>query len=136
MRHATRRTDTHRCARNRAHQCALGDYSLRGRGVQLRTPRVKAALDPREPVTPIPVHQARAIQPLLPAKYSPLHGESGKGLQSVYLAALPEALGQLLSELVFRRGNAVRVSDARALQLASLELVERERWEQPEIRAL
>jgi hypothetical protein len=77
-----------------------------------------------------------AIQPLLPTKYSPLHGESGKGLQSVYLASLPEALGQLLSELVFRRGNLVRVSDARALQLASLELVERERWEQHEIREL
>jgi putative restriction endonuclease len=77
-----------------------------------------------------------AIQPLLPSKYSPLHLESGKGLQSVYLAALPNVLGELLSELAFQKGNPTRVSDARALQLASMEQVEREQWEQHQIREL
>src|SRR5262245_29360740 len=50
------------------------------------------------------------IQPLLPIKYSPLHREKGIGLQSVYLAALPEELGQLLIELVARDGNMLHVA--------------------------
>jgi len=38
------------------------------------------------------------LRPLLPAKYSPLQ-ESGNGLQSVYLAAVPEALADVLLSL-------------------------------------
>jgi hypothetical protein len=76
------------------------------------------------------------VQPLLPGKYSPLHAESGKGLQSVYLAALPAALGELLRELVAAAGNASQALDARGLLIASAEEPERERWEQHEIETL
>jgi hypothetical protein len=43
------------------------------------------------------------IEALLPEKYSPLR--DGKGLQSVYLAALPDKLGKLLWELVMNAHN-------------------------------
>ena len=39
-----------------------------------------------------------SIAPLLPSKYSPLQ-QSGDGIQSVYLAAVPDELGALLVEL-------------------------------------
>lgn len=39
------------------------------------------------------------LQPLLPAKYSPLQ-PSGNGLQSVYLAELPETLAEVLAGLI------------------------------------
>jgi hypothetical protein len=48
------------------------------------------------------------IRPLLPAKYSPLQ-ETGDGLQSVYLASLPQDLGELLLELLRAAGNSVSV---------------------------
>lgn len=76
------------------------------------------------------------IQPLLPEKYSPLHTESGKGLQSVYLAALPDALGRLLEGLVLRRGNPTQVRDGRAPRPGSMEQVERELWEAQEVTRL
>lgn len=75
------------------------------------------------------------IQPLLPEKYSPLQLQSGKGLQSVYLARLPDELGSLISNLIARRGNAIRVADSR-VHLASMEQLEHERWELHELNRL
>ncbi len=79
-----------------------------------------------------------AIQPLLPAKYSPLHPESGKGLQSVYLAELPPELGRVLWSLAGAQGNAPSARDPRVPLVRSAEEPEREIWEQhliEEIRA-
>jgi putative restriction endonuclease len=76
------------------------------------------------------------VQPLLPEKYSPLNVADGKGLQSVYLAALPSALGELLWQLIADRGNALQARDARGVLIASFEEPERERWEQHEVDAL
>jgi putative restriction endonuclease len=88
-------------------------------------------------VSPVrPRDEWMRVQPLLPIKYSPLHREKGIGLQSVYLAALPEALGELLSELIARGGNELRVADVRAGQGASMERTERERWERHEVELL
>jgi putative restriction endonuclease len=76
------------------------------------------------------------IQPLLPEKYSPLNRENGHGLQSVYLAALPTALGEMLWSAIVSRGNPLHVSDSRGLQLASTEEPERELWERHEVEQL
>jgi hypothetical protein len=75
------------------------------------------------------------IQPLLPEKYSPLNRDSGRGLQSVYLAALPLPLGELLASLVAHRGNKLQVADGRVLP-ALTEQLERERWERHEVERL
>lgn len=69
------------------------------------------------------------IQPRLPAKYSPLNPTDGKGLQSVYLAALPAELGTLLWKLVGKAGNALVARDAREPLVISAEEPEREVWE-------
>ena len=69
------------------------------------------------------------IRPLLPSKYSPLNVANGKGLQSVYLAALPSELGALLWTLVAMAGNPLQARDARATLVASAEEPEREVWE-------
>jgi putative restriction endonuclease len=76
------------------------------------------------------------IQPLLPAKYSPLDPANGKGLQSVYLAELPLELGVLLWSLIADLGNALVVRDARAALVASAEEPERENWERHELEEL
>jgi len=76
------------------------------------------------------------IKHLLPSKYSPLHSESGKGLQSVYLAALPDALGQLLASLIFLKGNPAYLADVNAPRLTSKEQLERDIWEHREIDRL
>jgi hypothetical protein len=76
------------------------------------------------------------IRPLLPHKYSPLNGANGRGLQSVYLAALPSELGELLRRLVADRGNPLRTQDARGVLVASAEEPERENWERHELRIL
>ncbi len=39
------------------------------------------------------------IKPTLPVKYSPLHRETGNGLQNVYLAAVPNAMADVLLAL-------------------------------------
>src|SRR5205085_4783534 len=46
-----------------------------------------------------PKDHAAILRPFLPAKYSPLQ-ESGDGLQSVYLAELPQALADALVGLI------------------------------------
>jgi putative restriction endonuclease len=74
-----------------------------------------------------------SIQRLLPEKYSPLHKEKGIGLQSVYLAALPDALGEHLDGLIRDRGN-LAVADRG--QFNSLERAERDRWERHELAEL
>lgn len=84
----------------------------------------------------IPRDEWLAIQPLLPEKYSPLHTTSGKGLQSVYLAAIPHALGELISQLLLMRGNALVVADSAWTSVKSREQLERERWEQHELAEL
>lgn len=70
------------------------------------------------------------IQPLLPDKYSPLHKDKGIGLQSVYLAALPDELGSLLEQLIREHGD---MSVAEPVPFKSLERVERDRWEHHEL---
>lgn len=77
-----------------------------------------------------------SIRPLLPGKYSPLHDATGKGLQSVYLAAIPDELGALIGQLLAARGNALRVADSTLSSFKSREQVERERWEQHELQRL
>lgn len=76
------------------------------------------------------------LQPLLPERYSPLHLETGKGLQSVYLAELPRVLGTILWELVLKLGNASQLRDARGALIASAEERERERWEEHQLEEL
>jgi putative restriction endonuclease len=76
------------------------------------------------------------IQPLLPEKYSPLNAANGRGLQSVYLAALPDALGRLLWRLLAAHGNPLSAADPRALLIASAEEPERENWERRQIVSL
>lgn len=70
-----------------------------------------------------------SIQPLLPSKYSPLNPANGKGLQSVYLAELPDELGRFLWSLAGAEGNALLARDARAPLVLSAEEPERENWE-------
>lgn len=76
------------------------------------------------------------VQALLPEKYSPLDRTNGKGLQSVYLAALPDALGALLARLVAEAGNPLQLRDARGVLIASAEEPERENWERHQLRSL
>lgn len=61
----------------------------------------------------------------------------GKGLQSVYLAALPIELGLLLRQLIVARGKPIPLRDERAALIASAEEPERENWErhQHQVRA-
>ena len=76
------------------------------------------------------------VQPLLPDKYSPLNPANGKGLQSVYLAALPIELGELLWRLIADRGNPLQTQDPRGLLVASAEEPVRENWERHQLRTL
>lgn len=76
------------------------------------------------------------VQPLLPGKYSPLNPANGKGLQSVYLAALPRELGELLWQLVADQNNPLQALDSRGLLIASAEEPERETWERHELITL
>lgn len=87
--------------------------------------------------TPVaPRDELARIAPLLPTKYSPLHPETGKGLQSVYLAALPDPLGVLIWEFVMRAYNPMVARDSAKLPLQSSEDPERQRWEEHEIQSL
>lgn len=94
-----------------------------------------AYVELRQPVDPHRDAWAR-VQPLLPEKYSPLNRNTGDGLQSVYLAALPLTLGQLLWALVAERGNVLQAMDERSLLIKSAEEPEREIWERHELRTL
>lgn len=76
------------------------------------------------------------VRRLLPERYSPLNADNGKGLQSVYLAALPLELGALFWHLVVERGNALQARDERALLIRSAEEPERDRWERHELGEL
>jgi len=76
------------------------------------------------------------IRDLLPEKYSPLNPANGRGLQSVYLASLPQALGELLRQLIGKRGNLLTVRDQSGLLIGSAEEPERERWETHLVDAL
>ncbi|HMR75025.1 MAG TPA: hypothetical protein PKD61_07935, partial [Polyangiaceae bacterium] len=81
------------------------------------------------PVSPRDAGLWLKVQPLLPEKYSPLHRGTGKGLQTVYLAALPKKLGELFLRALGPASGQVFVHDARAAQVASLEERERLTWE-------
>jgi len=104
------------------------NWSVIGHRVDVCYVRLDAPIAPRE--------EWSSIQPLLPAKYSPLNPENGKGLQSVYLAAIPQRLGLALDDLLAVRGYRPIAQDARSLLLASVEEVERARWEAEEMRRL
>lgn len=84
----------------------------------------------------VPRDELQQIAPLLPTKYSPLHPTTGKGYQSVYLAALPDALGALLWSLVVSSHNPMVARDSAAAPLRSSEDPERQRWEEHEIESL
>src|SRR5262249_30389185 len=56
------------------------------------------------------------IRPLLPTKYSPLQ-ESGDGLQSVYLAAVPSDMATLLLHLLQEAGNTIHLEVVPALEV-------------------
>lgn len=83
----------------------------------------------------MPRDELAQIAPLLPTKYSPLHPATGKGYQSVYLAALPDALGELLWDLVMSSHNPMVARDSAAAPLRSSEDPERQRWEEHEIES-
>jgi putative restriction endonuclease len=70
-----------------------------------------------------------SIGNLLPEMYSPLNRASGRGLQSVYLAELPLALGQVLWSLSAQAGNPILVRDRKQALMLSAEEPERELWE-------
>ncbi|WP_369720158.1 HNH endonuclease [Bradyrhizobium sp. LLZ17] len=54
----------------------------------------------RPPVIIRPKDILETLRPLLPSKYSPIRGDTGDGLQSVYLASVPEPMAEeLLSPL-------------------------------------
>jgi putative restriction endonuclease len=63
------------------------------------------------------LHQLRpkdyieVLRPLLPAKYSPLQ-VNGNGLQSIYLAEIPDALAEVLFGLIGAEADAIRVASA------------------------
>ena len=97
----------------------------------------RAEVDYRPLVRPIePRNSWQQVQPLLPDRYSPLNPANGHGLQSVYLAALPTELGELFARLIAEAGNPLQVRDPRALLVASVEEVEREKWERHELQSL
>ena len=69
-----------------------------------------------------PIHPAahmNLLGPTLPTKYSPLRA-NGNGLQSVYLAAVPEAMAQVLVGLVGHQARVV-VEQLRVADLASFD---------------
>jgi hypothetical protein len=76
-----------------------------------------------------PKSRLDAIIPLLPAKYSPL-GTDGNGRQNMYLTLLPEALGELLLDLI---GVAPRLDvmdvDAINAMASSIALQRIDEWE-------
>lgn len=86
--------------------------------------------------TVVPRNELQRIAPLLSAKYSPLHPTTGKGYQSVYLAALPDALGTLSWDLMMRSYNPMVARDSAAMLLRSSEDPGRQRWEEHEIESL
>ena len=63
------------------------------------------------------LHQVRpkdhidVLRPLLPAKYSPLQA-NGNGLQSIYLAEIPELLAEVLFGLIGTEVDAIRAAGA------------------------
>jgi hypothetical protein len=59
------------------------------------------------PVTVHPKSLIDELRPLLPAKYSPLNGQTGDGLQSVYLAAVPDPMANILLREMGEFGQSV-----------------------------
>jgi len=76
------------------------------------------------------------VRALLPAKYAPLNAKNGNGLQSVYLALLPDALGALLFEAIADRPNTMLVRDHRRALIRSEEERERRMWERHLVQGL
>jgi hypothetical protein len=71
--------------------------------------RINVAFRPIDPPVQPKAH-FDAIGPLLPEKYSPLHRPTGRGLQAVYLAHLPDPLGVLLLSLVEGRDDIIEAA--------------------------
>jgi putative restriction endonuclease len=61
----------------------------------------------RAPVLVHPKSIISQIRPHLPSKYSPLNAQTGDGLQSVYLAAVPEPMAKVLLEHMGEFGREV-----------------------------
>ncbi|WP_375777830.1 HNH endonuclease [Bradyrhizobium sp. ma5] len=65
----------------------------------------------RPPVIVRPKDMLAVLRPLLPSKYSPLQRETGNGLQSVYLAAVPESMAtELLRPLGSWRASSSSIA--------------------------
>jgi hypothetical protein len=75
--------------------------------------QVDVSFRPIDPPVSPKVHW-ELIRPVLPENYSPLNRSSGAGLQNVYLAELPDSLGQLLLSLVANRDDIVSAAAAQA----------------------
>jgi putative restriction endonuclease len=75
-----------------------------------------------------PKDHMQLLRPLLPDRYSPLQG-NGNGIQSVYLTALPEVLGEGLIVLIGPEAMAIR-QNARATdrEIPTIN-ADLERWE-------
>lgn len=81
------------------------EFGEAGRSWAANGHKVNVVFRPIEPPL-VPKSHFSAIGPLLPEKYSPLHRSTGAGLQSVYLAELPEPLGLLLLSLAAQGKDA------------------------------
>jgi hypothetical protein len=81
------------------------EFGAAGRSWSENGHKVNVVFRPIDPPL-VPKAHFDTIGPLLPEKYSPLHRSTGSGLQSVYLAELPESLGLLLLSLTKQSEDA------------------------------
>ena len=55
----------------------------------------------------IPKDHIKDIKDTLPKKHYPLHPDTGKGLQSVYLACIPDAMAEILRALIGKEADEI-----------------------------
>lgn len=84
-------------------------WGIDGWMVNVEFKNIQNAISPKEHI--------EVIAPLLPEKYSPLR-KDGNGLQSVYLASLPDELGKKLASLIGGEVDSI-FADAREFRGAS-----------------
>jgi hypothetical protein len=74
------------------------NWELNGWRIDVQYKMIESPIQPKSHID--------RIRPLLPEKYSPLR-ESGDGLQSVYLAELPNAMADMLATILEEAGNII-----------------------------
>lgn len=74
-----------------------------------------------------PKDHLESVRPLLPEKYSPLNRETGDGLQSVYLAELPEPLARLLLSLTKEGEDIVEAAEEQGVASTAPDVAEASR---------